>query len=578
MSPLRLSACAIAWLACTTAFAGDAPRRPNVVVILTDDQGYGDLSRHGNPVLKTPNLDRLAERSVRLERFLVNPLCAPTRASILTGRYALRTGVFGVAQGKETMRPDETTLGVLFRRAGYRTGYFGKWHNGEHYPQTPRGQGFDQFLGYCLGHWNNYFDPRLKSDERWIRAKGYMPDLLTDAAVDFAKKHRTEPFLVYLAYNTPHSPHQVPDAYFDAYRKKGVDDALASIYGMVANLDDNIGRFLTALANAGLADDTIVVFLTDNGPNGARFNGGMRGQKGSLYLGGVRVPCFVSWPGKLAPRDVPENAAHIDLLPTLCSLCGIEAKTTHPLDGRSLVPLLQGKRDGWPARPLFIQNSPKQMLAFTQGSVLVDQWHLVNPGKGWELYDLASDFGEQKNLAKARPEVVKQWAGEYDRWWTDASRATSHWPVPIPVGHAAEPSVDLPAAQAKLSGGARLSGKHPNNAWAVDFKADAGAAWEIDVVRPGRYALAVTYVNPGEPTTATVRLGESLTKADLGKTPRVQIPSPDRVPRTEVFELEWHTVSGPTAELPVGKRRIEVSFPTGGAAVEIQGVTLTGPR
>ncbi|MEM8601781.1 MAG: arylsulfatase, partial [Bacteroidota bacterium] len=337
------------------AQADDDTVRPNVLLIMTDDQGWGDLRVHGNPDLDTPVLDALARESVRFDRFYVSSVCAPTRASLLTGRDHLRTGVQWVTGGLETMRPEEVTIAEVYRDAGYATGLFGKWHSGAHYPADPRGQGFETVFGFIAGHLNNYFDTDLLHSGELVETEGYITDVLTDAAINFIEAERDHPFFAYVPYNAPHSPFQVPDAYFDKYVERGFDARMASIYGMVENIDTNVGRLLAALDATGQAEQTIVVFLTDNGPNGVRYNGGMRGTKASVHEGGVRVPLFIRYPNQLpADHVVRPLAAHIDLLPTLAELSDVPLPDSLDLDGRSLAPLMRDAVPSadWPERRL----------------------------------------------------------------------------------------------------------------------------------------------------------------------------------------------------------------------------------
>lgn len=531
----------IACLAPTTFAA--ARERPNVLLILTDDQGYGDLGLHGNPHLKTPNLDRLGSTAIRFDRFYVSPLCAPTRASILTGRYALRTGVKGVSRGAETMPAEEVTLAESLRGAGYRTAYFGKWHNGEHYPYTPLGQGFDRSFGFQLGHWNNYFDTTLDRDGRPEKTRGYINDVLTDEVLRFLDEPGDAPFLAYLAYNTPHSPFQVPDAYFDRYKALGLDDRLACIYGMCANLDDNIGRMLGRLEDRGLRENTIVVFLTDNGPNGARFNAGMRGTKGSLHEGGSRVPCFLSWPARYRePRTVDRIAAHIDLLPTLLELCGVPCPTTFPLDGRSLVPLLDGDAADWPDRILFGQHQLPAPGRPLTGSLRTQQHRLVNEGRGWQLFDMEADPGQTRDIATEEPDRTRALVAAYEAWWAEIRTQADRPIPPIPVGHPRADTVVLPTPQARFDGGIRFSGKHPNNAWLTGWEStDATVAWDLEVARPGRYRVSLEYLCPPEDAGGRVeaRSGDRSIRIVVAPTAVRQVPSPDRFPRDEVYEMEW---------------------------------------
>ena len=260
----------------------DAAEKPNIVLIMTDDQGYGDLGFHGNEKIDTPVLDRLAQESVRFDRFFVCPYCTPTRAALMTGRYPLRTGAASVTRGLETVRSEEVTIAEVLRAVGYATGCFGKWHIGEHYPNHPNGQGFEEFFGMPQGHWDNYFDPKLEHNGRTVQTRGFITDVISDYAVRFIEEQRDRPFLCYVSYNAPHTPHQVPDRYFDKYTARGLDSRTAAIYGMVENIDENVGRLLESLDELRLADRTIVLFLSDNGaegPEGSRYNAGMRGMK-----------------------------------------------------------------------------------------------------------------------------------------------------------------------------------------------------------------------------------------------------------------------------------------------------------
>src|SRR5688572_20798457 len=383
--PMKTFLLILLMLTVTGLKAVAAPRQPNVLLIISDDQGYGDLSLHGNLHLRTPNLDRLATNGIQFERFFVGSVCAPTRASLLTGRYSLRTGVRGVTRGEETMRSEEVTVAEALRAGGYRNGYFGKWHNGENFPHTPQGQGFDEQFGFNLGHWNNYFDTTLKRNGRPEKTRGFITDVLTDEALRFIDTNRARPFLCFVSYNVPHSPFQCPDRYFDPHKRAGLSDYQASVYGMLENMDDNIGRLLGKLDELKLRENTIVVFLTDNGANGQRYNAGMRGWKNNLHEGGTRVPFFISWPARWkVPRQVPEIAAHIDVFPTLVELCGVPTPQTLPQDGRSLVPLIDRKTNGWPDR-VFFQQWQAGPRAERIGSVRTQRFRAVNDGAGWEL-------------------------------------------------------------------------------------------------------------------------------------------------------------------------------------------------
>ncbi|MFD1141128.1 arylsulfatase [Larkinella insperata] len=558
-----------------------AADKPNVLLILTDDQGWGDLSLHGNRFLETPHLDRLARSGAQFERFFVSPLCAPTRASLLTGRYHLRTGTVSVTQGWERMRSDELTMAEVFGRNGYASGCFGKWHNGEHTPEDPNGQGFDEFLGFCAGHWNNYFDTDLQHNDQMVSTKGFITDVLTDAALKFIEHNQSRPFFCYVPFNAPHSPHQVPDRYFDKYKAKGLNDELASIYGMVENVDDNVGRLLTRLDQLGLATNTIVVFATDNGPNGHRFNGGMKGIKGSVDEGGVRVPLFVRWPGKIRPQtQIRSLAVHIDLLPTLVDLCGLSVKWPHPLDGRSLAGLLRGRTDTLPERMLFTHSAgmTPNGLAVEPGGIRTDQYRLVRQKGKTQLYDMSSDPAQTKDLAQEQPQRMEKLQAAYDGWLKDVSQAITRF-RPAPV---AGRRVLLQAPEAHFSGAVRFKqGNGWANDWLVNWQSPADSIWwDVVAEQAGAYHLSLQYTAPSAArgTILIARVGnQTLQKAlESGFDPPLK-PSPDRIPRKEVYEKAWAWLPLGAVELHRGSQRIVLrasSVPNGPGA-ELKALQLT---
>lgn len=554
---------------CLWSWGQEARVRPNVVLILTDDQGWGDLSLHGNrndgpPHLATPHLDALARSGAQAERFFVSPLCAPTRASLLTGRYHPRTGTTSVSGGRERMRTEELTLGEVFKEAGYATGLFGKWHNGEHFPEDPNGQGFDEFLGFCAGHWNNYFDTELQHNQEKIRTKGYLTDVLTDAALEFIEKNKSRrgdarPFFCYVPFNAPHSPFQVPDRYFEKHKAKGLSDEVASVYGMVENVDDNVGRILAHLEKLGLAENTIVVFLTDNGPNGVRFNGDLKGIKGSVDEGGHRVPFFVRWPGRIAPGTVLKPiAAHIDVLPTLAELCGVPFRPAFPLDGVSLAGLLLGKTKTLPERMLFTHTTGHKIaqLSPNAGAVRTDQYRWLLKGKTAELYDLRADPSQQTDLAATKPDVAQALEAAYRTWFADVVRDV-RFDLPLPL---AGSRTELAAPEANFGGGVRY---WQGNGWANDYLVDVrtpadSVSWTVDVARSGRYRVGVQYACP-EPNADAglrVRVGTARVEKKVPPFRSQRIPSPDRVPRKEAYEQTWNWLPLGTLPLEAGTCRV----------------------
>ncbi len=535
------------------ASCGPAPDpSPNVILILTDDQGWGDLGFHGNDSMQTPNLDLLAQRSLRFKNFYVSQVCAPTRASLLTGRYHLRTGTSWVTHRKEVMRSEEVTLAEVFGSAGYQTGCFGKWHNGSQFPNNPAGQGFDEFFGFAAGHWNNYFDTRLQHNNEWVETKGYLTDLLTDQAIQFIRKHANEPFFAYLAYQAPHSPFQLPDPYFKKYKSLGLTDKNAAVYGMIENLDENVGRLLKTLYQLGLEEETLVVFLSDNGPNGHRYNGGMKGIKGSVDEGGVRVPFFLRLPGKLPEnREIDQTGAHIDVLPTLAELCALDLDETKPLDGISLVPWLVDPERPSEERTLFHIHTEGENRFFPT-AVRTHRYRLViERDQTARLFDMLQDPGQENDIGPRLPEVRDSLVWLVKQWFQEVSQTGIHAP-PIPVGFPESPIVRLPASEALLEGNVSFQGGMGwANDYATDWQTGDAISWPLEVESGGAYAL--TLLGSAD---RTLRLewevqGKKNTILWEKPGPPSLIPSPDRVPRGEVYGYHWN--SSQPIEIPLKK-------------------------
>ncbi len=537
---------------------------PNVLLIMTDDQGWGDVRSHGNDRIDTPTMDRIAEEGIRFNRFFVSPVCAPTRASLLTGRDHLRTGTVWVTRNLETMRSEEVTLAEVFRKNGYATGCFGKWHNGAHYPHHPNGQGFDEFFGFCAGHWNNYFDTTLERNGEPVETEGYISDVLTDEAMSFIERNRSRPFFCYVPYNAPHSPFQVPDKYFDKYKARGFDNKNACVYGMVENIDDNIERMLGLLESLDLSDQTIVLFLTDNGPNGRdRYNGGMKGAKASVHEGGVRVPLFIRWPEKIAQGiEVEQIAAHIDILPTLVDLCGLPMPATLPLDGRSLVPLIEGQTEGWADRTLFTHHTRRGEVNRFPASVRTQTHRMIVTEGGYELYNLVDDPGQETDLSADQPDIVQSLENEYEDWFVDVTKDLEGR-MPLPVGYPDWPEVTLPAHEATLRGGVTYHGRA---GWANDWitnwtSGEDSIVWNVDVVSSGTFEISLGYIckNKGVGSSIEVSASGNTIEAVVQEAHYPEpIPSPDRVDRGEVYEKVWGRLSLGNIGLDQGVQNLEV--------------------
>ena len=559
----------ITLVACNSKSKTEKKSPPNILLILTDDQGWGDLNFHGNDSISTPHIDALAKRSIQFDRFFVSPVCAPTRASLLTGRYHLRTGTSWVTHRKEVMRSDEITIGEIFKSAGYATGLFGKWHNGEQYPHYPNGQGFDEFFGFAAGHWNNYFNTTLSHNGEPVKTEGYITDVLTDRAIQFMKKNSAEenqkPFFCYVPYNAPHGPFQVPDKYFDKYKKMGLTDKNACVYGMVENIDDNVNRLLQTLEQQNILENTIVIFLTDNGPNGHRFNGGMRGIKAKVHEGGVRVPCFISWKGHLAENQIiKQNAAHIDLLPTLAELCNIKLTKTNQLDGRSLVPLLKDKNAVWEKRNIYNIHTEGEMR-MRPAAVRTNEYRMVINHDGIpHLFDMQNDAEEKNDLAIQLPKVVDSLQSDLEKWFREVTQKGLE-PVLTEVGYKESPITIFPAPEAKLTGHVQFKG---GRGWANDYIIDwknkgDQASWRFDLMEEGSVEVFIKYNCSKEflPAKFKVTVGEKSKKfsieeeADFGF-----VPSPDRLKRGEVYEKEWAKMSVGKFELEKGKQELMIQL------------------
>lgn len=552
-------------------------QKPNVLLVITDDQGWGDVHIHNNPAIDTPNLDALATSGARFDRFYVSPVCAPTRAALLTGRWHPRTGVSGVTRTAETMRQDETTIAEVFRQAGYRTGAFGKWHNGAHWPHDPNGQGFDEFLGFCAGHWDLYFDSPLTHNQQPTRGEGFIIDHLTNKAIEFITASGDQPWFCYVPYNTPHTPWQVPDRYWNKYSARNLPETSACAYAMVENIDDNLGRLLSLIEQRDETNETIVLFMTDNGANTDRWDGNMRGQKGSLHEGGSRVPLFVRYPGQ-----IPENtlvttlAAHIDLLPTLMEFAGIQSSGGKPLDGKSLVNALSKGND------------PKleQRILFNhwadRGAVRTKRWRLVKDRArqtDWQLFDMQADPNETTDVASEFPEVVADLASQYENWWKMVSR-NGFDPIPTEVGHSEAPVVRLLGHEAFLSGeGISYNGK---NGWANDWidnwtSREATARWPLKIVEAGRYrvGLQVACSPKAQGTTIQLQFGKNNLPFTLDQIHIPEkIPTQDRIARKETTPQTWLEVSAGEIQLSAGQLDLVLQRNDSGPAVQVKSVTL----
>jgi arylsulfatase len=443
MPATRFKALFLIGMALPALDAPGLPPHPNIIFILTDDQGYGDMSCHGNPVLKTPNIDRLHDEGVRFTDFHVSPTCSPTRSALITGRHEFRNGVTHTIYERERLTLSATTLAQVLKTAGYATGIFGKWHLGDQAEYQPNRRGFDEvfihgaggigqtYVGSCGDAPNNtYFNPAILHNGKFEKTSGYCTDVFFERALSWIDSVKGgKPFYAYIACNAPHAPLQVPPEYEQRYAGK-VETNAAKFFGMIANIDDNVGRLLAKLDTWGIAGQTLVVFMNDNGGTfGTKvFNAGMRGQKVTPWLGGTRAASFWRWPGALRPADVPALTAHIDFFPTIAELAGakLNDKVKGQIEGRSLVPLLQNSKASWAERVLFThvgrwERGQGAQSKYRNCSVRNSRWHLVCVSKSgekeWQLFDVVADPGESTDLARQHPEIVQELEKSYDKWW-----------------------------------------------------------------------------------------------------------------------------------------------------------------
>ena len=578
-TPLAVIA-VVAALVAGRSVADDEP--PNVVLVITDDQGYGDLSCHGNPVLKTPNLDRLYDESVRLVDYHVAPTCSPTRAALVTGHWTNRTGVWHTSGGRSLLLEGEVTIGRIFHDAGYATGMFGKWHMGDNYPFRPEDRGFSEVMrhggggvGQTPDFWDNsYFDGTYFHNSVPEPVTGYCTDVWFDYARRFikAQKEAGSPFLAYISTNAPHWPMHSPPEFAAPYEER-FGTRVGHFFGMIANIDHNVGRLRAFLAREGLAHNTILIFTSDNGTGAGEkvFNAGMRGRKQSEYDGGHRVPLFVHWPagGLVGGRDVEPITAHIDVLPTLIDLAGIAPPKGVVFDGRSIRPLLESRAnpdDGsWPDR-ILVTDSQRVVdpIKWRRSAVMTNRWRLVN---GTELYDIKQDPAQQNDVAGTQPNVVARLKAFYEAWWAELKPTFQRIPA-IYLGHEGENPVRL------TSHDWIATKSTPWNQSLVRQALDDPSAtgyWNVNVTAAGGYEIRLRRW-PEEADTAIDALlppgtdvpGESPFRASPGKAVQAVNAS------VRIGDVTAEAPVEPGAKqvtlqmtLPAGKSRMRATFTTG---------------
>ncbi|HSF54735.1 MAG TPA: arylsulfatase [Algoriphagus sp.] len=521
-------------------------KQPNIILILTDDQGWGDLSIKGNPAVSTPHIDQLAQNGVSFERFYVSPVCSPTRAELLTGRYHFRSGVYSTSEGGERMDLDEVTMAEVFKNQGYRTAIYGKWHSGSQFPYHPNGRGFDDFYGFCSGHWGNYFDPMLEHNGEIFTGEGFIIDDLTDRAIDFVEENLENPFLLYLPFNTPHSPMQVPISYWERFKDKELSnhryspqedlDHTRAALAMVENIDWNVGRLMERVGQLGLLENTIVVFLSDNGPNGWRWNGNMKGRKGSVDEGGVRTPFFIQWKGQLdAGKRISQVASAIDLLPTLASMAKIEYQVPKQLDGKDLSPLLFEKTETWENR--FVFSYWEKKASVRDENFILDEKD--------QLFDLQADPGQYEVVSDAHPEVYTKMFAAKKAFVAEVNSELPEVDTrSFPLGHPEFKFNQLPARDGISHGGIKRSNRFPNSSFFTNWTSVSDSlTWEVEVLAEGEFEVEIYYTCEEDSIGSLLQLsmGANSLEGRIGAffEPHLIGADEDRTPRQESYEQKW---------------------------------------
>jgi arylsulfatase A-like enzyme len=576
-----------------TTYAAD-PKRPNVVIILADDQGWGDLSVNGNTDDSTPRIDSLSKDGAMFDRFFVCPVCAPTRSEFMTGRFFARTGVHGVSTGEERLNLDEVTIAQAFKAGGYATGCFGKWHNGSQAPYHPNSRGFEEFYGFTSGHWGSYFNALIDHNGNFTTGKGFIVDDLTEHAMEFIEQHKDGNFFCYLPVNIPHSPMQVPDKFYTKFtnaeiKQRSSQPAQEDIahtraaLAMTENLDWNVGRVLDKLKELKLEENTIVIYFSDNGPNGWRYNGGMKGRKGSTDEGGVRVPFMIRWPGHInAGARVPQIAGAIDLFPTLCDLTGVPVPKTKPMDGKSLKPLLLTNIPAsvsWPDREFISFQAGGKKSAI---SVRSQQYRLDQAGA---LFDMVADPNQKQDVAAQHPDEVTRLKAIAKKFSADVAPVlAAAKDRPYPVGYA--PVTYLPARDGEGHGNVKRSGRAPNCTYFTNWTStDDSITWDIEPGTPGEYEATLYY------TCAPENVGAEIEMSFAGKTLRATVNEAydppaygmenDRAPRdSESYVKDFKPLKIGAIELaktraPLTLRALKIP---GKAAIEVRFVIFEKKR
>ncbi len=555
---IYLTAICCFW-ACQMPKSSSEKLSPNIVIILADDQGWGDLSLNGNPLVETPNIDAIAASGAVLEHFYVSAVCSPTRAEMLTGRHAARGGVYSTSAGGERLDLDEETFAKVFQEAGYATGAFGKWHNGMQYPYHPNARGFDEFLGYCSGHWGSYVDAMLEHNGEWVQSEGYLTDILTGKAIEFMEAHQGKPFLVYLSLNTPHSPMQVVAPWWEKfetaelpehrYSEREYVDHSRAAYAMTENIDWNVGRVTTTLEKLGMKENTIVIYFSDNGPNGWRWNGGMEGIKGSVNEGGVRSPFIIRWLEKIAAgKRIADITSVRDLFPTLLEFAAISYTPQKPLDGKSIAPLLLEVDPAWEERLLINHWRDRTSIR--------SQHFRLDPDQ--KLFDMDNDSGQTEDVSADFPEIYTKMISAKEDWErTILFELPEEDNRPFPLGHPDFVYTQLPARDGIAHGTIERSNRWPNCSFYTHWTSvEDSITWEIEVLSRGTYSVELLYTCKPENvgTILALRAQDALINIPVIEAfdPQLRGMEYDKFERGESYVKDWASLDMGEIQLKPG--------------------------
>jgi len=560
----------------------DSQVHPNIILILTDDQGWGDLSLNGNEDLHTPNIDKIALNGVIFDRFFVSPVCSPTRAEILTGRHHTRTGVYDVSLGGERINVDEETLGDLFKAAGYKTAAYGKWHNGMQAPYHPNTRGFDQFYGFCSGHWGNYFNPVLEKNGELVKGKGFITDDLTNHGIEFIRKNKNNPFFLFMPFNTPHSPMQVPDKYWNKFKNKDLtqkgtlsnipDDKYSgtnskgenhskAALAMCENIDWNVGRIIETLESQKIIDNTIIIYLSDNGPNGHRWNGGMKGIKGSTDEGGTRSPMIISWKGNIpSGKKVSKIASGIDLLPTLIDISGIKVKPKNKLDGVNLRQIIYQNDANWQER--YIYNYWRGRLSLRSQDFRLDNEN--------NLYNMNDDPNQLNNVSTNYKEIFEVMKKAKIKWKKELLANITKDKRAFIIGHPELKNTQIPARDASANGLIKRSNYYPNCSYMTNWvNIEDTITWDAEVAEDGKFEAIIYYTCKKDALGSEIEL--SFSDSSISKKitkfydPKEYGQENDRSPRIESYVKDFIPLKMGVIDLKKGK-----------GTLMLKGIKMTG--